>query len=333
MNRRVTMRDVARAVDLSPMTVSRALRGDETVNAKTRSLIKQTASELGYVYDGTAQAFRTQKSGFVAVTLPSINNANFAETFRGLSRGLEERSIQLLLGSTNYQVEKEHALVLQLLARKPEAIVMTGGHHLPETRSVLENAGLPVIEIWDLPPAPLGHVVGFSNTDAMALVVRHLAAAGRRKLAFVGADIGTDMRGSARREGVVAEAAALGLPEVTMIDAGPAPVSMKHGARAVAQLGADIRRFDALVCVSDPVAFGVLNACRRLGIGVPDDVAITGFGNFDVAMVSSPQITTVGVHAEDIGGKVAAVLQDIFDDKTAPQWIDVGFELLTGETS
>lgn len=333
MGRRVTMRDVAQAVDLSPMTVSRALRGDETVNAETRRLIQKTASDLGYVYDGTAQAFRTQKSGFVAVTLPSINNANFAETFRGLSFGLEGRSIQLLLGSTNYQVEKEHELVLQLLARKPEAIVMTGGHHLPETRNVLENAGLPVVEIWDLPREPLGHVVGFSNANAMALIVEHLATTGRRKLAFVGADIGTDMRGSARRDGVVAAAKAHGLPAVAMIDAGSAPVSMKNGAEAIVQLGRDVTRYDALVCVSDPVAFGALNACRRLGINAPDDIAITGFGNFDVAMVSSPQITTVGVHANGIGRQVAAVLTDIFAERNTSKWIDVGSELLVGQTS
>ena len=333
MNRRVTMRDVAQAVDLSPMTVSRALRGDQTVNVKTRDLIQEAASNLGYVYDGTAQAFRTQKSGFVAVTLPSINNANFAETFRGLSRGLESQAIQLLLSSTDYQVEKEHELVLQLLGRKPEALVMTGGHHLPETRQVLTRAGLPVIEIWDLPPDPLGHVVGFSNADAMALIVRHLAASGRRKLAFVGADIGTDMRGNERREGAVVAARALGLPEIKMIEAGPAPVSMKHGASAIAKLGHEITMFDALVCVSDPIAFGVLNVCRRLGVRVPDDIAITGFGSFDVAMVSSPQITTVGVHANEIGGQVAAVLKKIFDGQTDPVWVDVGSELIVGETS
>lgn len=333
MDQRVTMRDVARVVNLSPMTVSRALRNDQTVSAKTRELIQQTANELGYIYDSTAQAFRTQKSGFVAVSLPSINNANFAETFRGLTNGLDGQATQLLLGSTNYQVEKEHALVLQLLARKPEAIVLTGGHHLPETRNVLKAARVPVIEIWDLPQDPLGHVVGFSNADAMTPIVEHLAAAGRRKLAFVGASAGSDMRGAARRDGVVAAARALGLPEVAMIDAGEAPVSMKQGADAMAKFGRDVTRFDALVCVSDPVAFGVLNACQRLGLSVPDDIAITGFGNFDVALVSNPQITTVDVQANQIGRRVAEVLQRISDGKTAPEQIDVGSELVVGETS
>lgn len=327
------MRDLARVVDRSPMTVSRALRGDKTVSAKTRERVQKAADDLGYVYDSTAQAFRTQKSGFVAVTLPSINNANFAETFRGLSNGLDGNAMQLLLGSTDYQIDKEQQLVRQLLARKPEAIVLTGGNHTPQTRILLQNARIPVIETWDLPPEPLGHVVGFSNQDAMAQVVHHLVDQGRRKLAFVGASPGNDLRGSARRDGVIATARDLGLPEIGFLDAGPAPVSMRHGAQAVATLGTSVLKYDALICVSDPVAFGALNECKRLGIDVPGDIAITGFGDFEVAMVSCPRITTVGVHANKIGQKVADVLRDIFAGQVQAQWEDVGSQLVIGETS
>ncbi|MEM7317987.1 MAG: LacI family DNA-binding transcriptional regulator [Pseudomonadota bacterium] len=329
------MRDVARAVGVSPMTVSRALRDDETVNAKTRNKIRQVANDLGYVYDTTAQAFRTQKSGFVAVTLPSINNANFAETFRGLSEGLNQSGMQLLLGSTNYQVEKEEELVRQLLTRNPEAIILTGGHHSDETRALLNARNLPVVEIWDLPADPLGHVVGFSNADAMAKVVAHLADSGRRKLAFVGASENTDLRGASRRQGVLNAAAELGLPDVTVIDAGPAPVSMRQGAQAVFDLDARISEFDALVCVSDPVAFGVLSECRRLKLQVPGDIAVTGFGNFEVASVSEPRITTVGVTAKDIGLRVADLLEDVFSGNVPEQarFIDVGSRLVRGETS
>lgn len=334
MGGRVTMRDVARAVDVSPMTVSRALRGDETVNAKTRARIEEAARTLGYVYDTTAQAFRTQKSGFVAVTLPSINNANFAETYRGLSNGLEASGLQLLLGSTNYSVANEEQLVRQMLTRNPEAIVLTGGHHSDRTRELLAAAQVPVIETWDLPSAPLGHVVGFSNAAAMEQVVAHLVERGHSKLAFVGAGQGSDLRGAARRDGVLAAAARLGLPPVEVIEAGPAPVSMRHGAGVVDTLGLRIAEFDAVICVSDPVAFGVLSGCRRLGLEVPRDLAITGFGQFEVAQVSHPQITTVAVHANLIGQRVAEILQTLPDMPGAPrQVVDVGSTLVAGGTS
>ena len=327
------MRDVAEAVGVSPMTVSRAFKDDKTVNAETRARVHEAARRLGYVYDSTATAFRTQKSGFIAVTLPSINNANFAETYRGLTVGMDGSGMQILLGATNSRVEKEEELVRQLLARNPEALVMTGGHHTQATRGLVLARDLPVIEMWDLPKVPLGRAVGFSNADAMRLIVEHLAERGRRRLAFVGASGGADSRGAERRAGVIAAAAALGLPEVAMIDAGPAPVSMRHGAARIEAMGRDVARYDALVCVSDPVAFGALSACHRLGLRVPEDIAITGFGQFEVAMVSEPQITTVDVGARRIGEEVARMLDGLFADENVPDHIDVGARLFVGGTS
>ncbi len=328
------MRDVAEAVGVSPMTVSRAFKDDKSVNQETRLRIQSEAKRLGYVYDSTATAFRTQKSGFVAVTLPSINNANFADTYRGLTTKMDGGGVQLLLGATNYRVEKEEELVRQLLTRNPEALVMTGGHHTKATRDLIAARGLSVIEMWDLPEKPLGHSVGFSNADAMALIVEHLAATGRTKLAFVGASKGADSRGAERRAGAVAAAERLGLPPIEMIDAGPAPVSMRHGAARIEALGQGaVAQFDALVCVSDPVAFGALCACRRLGLSVPEDIAITGFGQFEVALVSEPRITTVDVGARRIGEAVADMLEAIFAGEAAPARIEVDVRLVRGGTS
>ncbi|MEM7717948.1 MAG: substrate-binding domain-containing protein [Pseudomonadota bacterium] len=327
------MRDVARAAGVSTMTVSRAFKDDRSVSAETRARIRAQADQMGYIYDSLATAFRTQKSGFLAVTLPSINNANFAETYRGLTQALEGSGMQMLLGATGYRVEKEEELVRQLLTRNPEALVLTGGHHTVGTRDLIAARDLPVVEMWDLPFRPLGHAVGFSNADAMALVVRHLAETGRKRLAFVGAAEGADSRGAERRAGAAAEARRLGLPDVVSIDAGEAPVSMRHGAATVERFGIEIRQFDALICVSDPVAFGALSACRRLGLAVPDDLAISGFGNFEVAQISEPQITTVDVGARRIGEEVAGLLDALFSGDTVPDQITVAAKLIRGATT
>ena len=200
MGTKVTMRDVAKEAGVSPMTVSRAFKQDASVNAETRALVQAAADRLGYVYDSTAQAFRAQRSGFLAVTLPSINNANFASTHRALTQALMGTGLQLLLGITNYRVDEEERHVRQLLARRPEAIVLTGGHHSPATRRMLAAMDVPVVEIWDLPPDPIGHVVGFSNAAAMHLMVDHLVRSGRRRLGFLGATGDSDTRGAERRQ-------------------------------------------------------------------------------------------------------------------------------------
>ena len=332
MSGRVTMRDLAKAVGMSPMTVSRALRDDKTVSAQTRARIHKVARDMRYVYDTTAQAFRTQKSGFVAVTLPSLNNANFAETYRALSSAMADGDLQILLGATNYRIEREEVLVRQLLARNPEALVLTGGFHTDATRALIKARGVPVVEMWDLPANPLGHVVGFSNFAAMEAIVAHLAQRGRRKLAFVGASEGGDLRGAERRAGAVAAADKLGLPSMAVLDAGEAPVSMRHGARLAERLGPSLLEYDGIVCVSDPVAFGVLSACKRLGIDVPQQLAITGFGHFEVAAISEPRITTIDVDAFGIGQRTADLLLEK-PGNTAPCIEKVGVQLVEGGTS
>ena len=99
-------------------------------------------------------------------------------------------------------------------------------------------------------------------------------------------------------------------------------------------MGRDVAQYDALICVSDPVAFGCLSAVQRMGLRVPDDLAITGFGHFEVAQVSNPRITTVNVHAAEIGRAVVGLLQRIFAGGVdVPVRVDVGSELVVGETS
>ncbi|MEM6825574.1 MAG: substrate-binding domain-containing protein, partial [Pseudomonadota bacterium] len=105
------------------------------------------------------------------------------------------------------------------------------------------------------------------------------------------------------------------------------------GAALVEALGRDLLQYDALVCVSDPVAFGVLSGCRRLGLDVPRDIAVTGFGNFEIASVSEPRITTVDVNARAIGVEVAAVLGAALRGGVETKRIDVGSRLVLGETS
>ncbi|MEO9823264.1 MAG: LacI family DNA-binding transcriptional regulator [Paracoccaceae bacterium] len=333
MSGRVTMRDLAKSVGMSPMTVSRALRNDETVSAETRNRIQKVAHEMGYVYDTTAQAFRTQKSGFVAVTLPSVNNANFAETYRALSTALADSGMQILLGATNYRIDREEILVRQLLARNPEALVLTGGFHTDATRDLVAARGVPVVEMWDLPAKPLGHVVGFSNFAAMEPLIEHLAHSGRRKLAFVGASEGGDLRGAERRAGAIAAAEKLGLPPISVLDAGEAPVSMRHGARLAEKQGRALLKYDGIVCVSDPVAFGVLSACARLGIDVPGQLAVTGFGHFEVAAIAEPKITTVDVQARQIGETAAELLLNLADSKDVPRVEKVDVRLVVGGTT
>lgn len=329
------MADLAKAVGVSTMTVSRAFRGDAGINAKTRATILGKAEELGYVFDATASSLRQSRSGFVAVTVPSINNANFAETVRQLTRGLSQNGLQILLGNTEYDPVEEERLIGELLRRKPEALVLTVGQYTDKTRQMLRAASIPVIEIWDLPAEPIQHVIGFSNADCAARVVDHLVAQGCRSLAFIGGDSHGDPRGGQRRAGFLQAMQRHGLEPRALVPTGPAPVGVVEGADALARLLAHCPAAEAVVCVSDLVAFGLLSECQRRGIAVPDDLAVAGFGNYDIGKICVPRMTTTDVHAGRIGSLTAELIAKLLrgEGPVAPVWQDVGGELILREST
>lgn len=315
MRKSPTMADVARRAGVSPMTVSRAFKADSSVSEATRDAILKASDELGYVFDSTASNFRSQKTDFVAVTVPSINNANFAETVRGLSEGLKARGLQILLGYTDYHMAEEERLIEQFLRRRPEAIVVTGGRHTPRARRLLENAGIPVIETWDLPEDPIGHVVGFSNAMAVRSMVDHFVAAGLTRIAFIGGDTSRDTRGADRRSGFIAAMQAHGLDTSRLIAAGVPPISMREGAEAMHQLLKTLPDTQAVICVSDLSAFGALTECQRRGVDVPGDIWIAGFGDYEISGISVPSLTTINPFPYDIGARCAELLIDVIDKK------------------
>lgn len=310
-----TMADVARLAGVSPMTVSRAFKHDASVSDTTRSTILAAADTLGYVFDSTASNLRSQRTDFVAVTIPSINNANFADTVRGLSEGLKPRGLQILLGYTDYDILEEDRLIEQLLRRRPEAIVVTGGWHTPRARRLLENCGIPVIETWDLPENPVRHVVGFSNAGAVRTMVDHFVSLGITRIAFIGGDADRDTRGTDRRAGFIEAMRTHGLDATRLIAAGTPPISMREGADAMGRLLETLPDTQAVICVSDLSAFGALTECQRRGIDVPGQISVAGFGDYEIAGICVPSLTTINPLPREIGRQAAALILDVLDGR------------------
>lgn len=303
-----TMKDVARAAGVSVMTVSRAFRSDASINQSTRDRIHEIAEELGYVLDSVASNLRSQRSGFVAVIIPSINSANFADTVGGLTTEIEAAGMQVLLGRSNYSTAEEERLIRQLLGRQPEAIVVTGGRHTDTARRLLSSAGIPVVETWDLPARPIGHTVGFSNAASAEMMVEHLVGCGHRRIAFIGGDSAFDTRGAERRRGFVDAMNARGLDASRLIMIGRPPASMRVGATAMGMLLEQYPDTEAIMAVSDLAAFGAMTECARRRIRVPQDMAIAGFGNFEIADVAEPAITTIDPFPARIGAEAGSLI-------------------------
>lgn len=329
----VTMADVAARLGISKMTVSRAFRQSNGGRSnELRQTILRTCYEMGYVLDQTARTFSSKRSGFVAALIPALNNSNFSDTAHGLTSVLAQRGLQVLLGYTDYDIPTEERLIREMLTRRPEGVVVTGGSHTPAARKLLKAAGVPVIETWDLLTDPIEHTVGFSNAEATGALVRELHAKGYRRIAFLGGVAASDARGADRRRGFVETMRALKLDAHRSISVGHAPVSMADGARGVAKLVDKWPDVEAVVCVSDHAAFGALAECQRRGWAVPGRLAIAGFGSFEVGTACHPQITTVALDCFGMGRMAGELLVRAIDSarggqRLAPEIITIPYNI------
>jgi LacI family transcriptional regulator, gluconate utilization system Gnt-I transcriptional repressor len=308
---RYRMTDVAEAAGVSAMTVSRALKNDGPVSPETRDHVLRIVAQLGYVPDLIAGGLSSKRSGFVAVLVPSLNNPHFADTVGGLAEVLQPAGLQVLIGHTDYCPDQEERLLETMLRRRPEVVVLTFDGHTTKTRRLLDVAGVPVIEIWETPRNPIGHVVGFSNRKASRALGGQMIAKGYTKIAFIGESQDKGTRGSERRQGVRDALKAAGLDWERVLSVAPPPISMSHGATAVVEV---MRRWpdtDAVICVSDPCAFGAMTECQRRGWTVPGRLAIAGFGDFEISRCALPAITTVAVDAAAIARKTGELILEL----------------------
>ncbi len=329
------MADVARLAGVSKMTVSRVLAGQSASEA-TRIKVWKAVEDLNYVPDAAAGALSSGRSEFVAVLVPSMVSSNFSDTVQGLTETLEARGLQLLLGHTEYDRDREERLIRSMLRHQPRCIALTGSDHTPEARKLLKNIGIPVVEMWEVPKKPIDLAVGFSNEDAARLMVRHLVSEGYRRIAFLGGASDVDRRGMARLDGYITELAAQNLGPARVVRYGDSPTTMGQGGPAMAALLAQWPDTDAVMCVSDMLAFGAIMECHRRGLSVPRDIAVAGFGNFEVSQVSYPAISTVWVDAYGIGAKAGELLLAALSSKPGeaiPRRVDVEYSILARQST
>lgn len=333
----VTMEDVAQEAGVSRMTVSRALRDDGLVSDRTRKRILAVVEKMNYVPDQMAGSLSTKRSGFIATLIPSLNNVHYTQMVQALTESLEKTNLQILLGHTDYSTQREESLVESLLKRRPEVIALPYDGHSKRTRTLLQNAQIPVVQLWETPPRPIGYTVGFSNKQVAFDMTQELIALGYKRIAFLCETNDEWTRGAARRAGFREAMENVGLSPHRMIRFGNPPMSIKDGYFIGKNLKQYYDDIDCVFCVSDAPAFGLMSALKEQGIKVPEEIGIAGFGDFEVSRFSSPTITTVQFDAEEVGRVTANLItrlisQDSSEAKPARKYNIEVTNLMRGST-
>jgi len=324
---RVTLADVAQAAGVSPITVSRALRGERAVDPELVARVQAAATKLGYVPDPAARALASSHSSHVAVLIPMLSNALFVDLLEAVQRTLRPAGYQALIGITHYDAVEEEALLREQLLHRPAGMLVTGMERSEPTRALIAQSGVPCVHLMELNRTPGVYSVGLSQADAGAALTRHLLSRGRRRIAFAAAQL--DPRTLQRLEGWRAALNEAGLYDPTLEWLNPAPSSLALGGRMFEQIIGQTPAIDAVFFCNDDLAQGALLAALRLGIEVPGRIAVAGFNDLTGSDQMQPPLTTVHTPRAEIGHAAAEMLLALMRGQTpASPTVDVGYSLV-----
>ncbi|MCS5735978.1 LacI family DNA-binding transcriptional regulator [Herbiconiux daphne] len=331
----VTLTDVAQHARVSPQTVSRSIRSPELVSEFTLERVRNSIAETGYVPNLAASNLASNRSMTVAAVIPAVSASVFADALHGLEEVLSPAGYQLFIGSTDYRPSHEEELVRALLGRRPDGIFIVGTKHSPNTTHLLRESRVPVVEAWDLTDDPIDSVVGFSNRDAISALVQFAVTRGYAHPTFAGSFQTGDFRAIARRGAFEDSVRELypGEP-IRVVDSGTATVDFETGRRLLDETLTTYPETDVLMFASDVFAAGAVLECARRGIRIPGDIAITGFGDFEISRHLVPTLTTVAVPNRQIGTIAGELLLARMTHRPVENSeLDLGFSVVARESA
>ncbi|MCA0043426.1 LacI family DNA-binding transcriptional regulator [Celeribacter litoreus] len=304
-SKNLTMQDIAKAAGVSPMTVSNCFRYPDRVRPKTRETVMNVAAQLGYVPNMSAGLLAAGSSQVIGAVLPSIRNSAFYRYVAGLRQAATERGHELITMIAETP-EEELSAVQTLLGLRVAGIALVAGPHVADLRQLLALSGTPVVESWGGEDA-IGCGVAYDVGAASRELTQHLIKQGRRRIGFVQVLGGGEQRYTMRFPGFQKVMFDAGLADNLVLTVRAAD-GFGSGARILNEFLSLEPRLDAILCPTDVVAAGALFECQRRGLDIPGDIAIAGWGDYDIGRQLSPTLTTITPFSFDIGAGAVKML-------------------------
>lgn len=307
IRRPLTLRDVSEACGVSEMTVSRVLRNREDVSPATREKVQIAARALGYVPNKIAGGLASQQVNLVAVIVPSLSNMVFPEVLSGISAALDETGLQPVFGVTGYSADKEEEVLYEMLSWRPSGAIIAGLEHTDASRAMLENSGIPIVEIMDSDGVAIDSVVGISHRAAGRQMAEAIVAAGYKRIGFLGSTMAADHRARKRMDGLIDGLAEHGieLADKELYSGGSALKKGREMTEAILTRSPDL---DFLYYSNDMIGAGGLLYCLAKGYDIPNKLGLAGFNGVDFLDGLPMQLATIDACRHEIGVQAANLI-------------------------
>lgn len=309
----VTMSEVARVAGVSQSTVSHVLNKTRRIAPETERAVLDALERTGYVSDRVARSLRTGRTGTIGLAISAISNPYFADVVHAIEREVTDAGFTLLLSDTHDESERELKVTRELLAHRPDGLIIAPSAHPERTLHLLQRQHVPVVLV-DRTAEQVDRIdsVAVENVESMAELVAEVVRRGHRRIAYVSPLAGlttSTERLEGYRLGLERSGIAYDPRIVGSFDDDPPE-------DAVRELLAADPSPTALIAGNNKTVIETMRALRELGVAVPDGISLACFDDFPWADLFSPRLTAVQQPVELIGRTAAELLLSRLADVT-----------------
>jgi DNA-binding LacI/PurR family transcriptional regulator len=301
---RPTIEEVAARAGVGRGTVSRVINGSPQVSPRARAAVEQAIDDLGYTPNRAARALVTHRTDSVALVVSESGERFFKEPFFGrivqsVSSALNAAGLQLLLAIAQSPEERQR-LEHYLTRQHVDGAMLLSLHGSDPLPRHLEERGVPTVRVGRPMTPEFSFCVDADNAGGARQAAEHLVRGGRRRIAAIAGpqDMAVGMARLAGFRQVVGDA---GIVEF-------GDFSEDSGAAAMRRLLASRPDLDAVFAASDPMAAGAMRVLKESGRRIPEDVAVVGFDDSEIARHTDPALTSIHQPVEDMGRELVRLL-------------------------
>lgn len=312
MNKKPSLKDVARAANVHVSTVSRALNPEtaKLLSAEVAARVAEVAAQLGYCPNAMAAGLRTAKSRAVGVVVPDLSHPLFPQMLRGVEGVLRREGYVALVVSVEHDFTRAPAILRELEARRVDGLIVATAQMDDPFLAAALSGGKPMVSVNA--DDALGRFPAVMADDAggIAQALNHLRALGHTRIAHLAGPHAT-------RTGQSRRAAFQQLGGGDWIEAA-ASYDREGGANACRALLRRHPGLTAIVTANDLLALGCYDALAEAGLRCPEDVSVTGFMDLPYMDLVSPPLTTVRLGQQEMGVLAAGMILDRISHPAAP---------------
>ena len=308
---RPTVTRVAERAGVSVASVSRVLNGLSASEA-TRDRVNDAVRELGYRRNAMARSLKVRRTQQLAFAVADVGNPVYVEMMRAIEGETAAHGYRLLVSSTGGHLDDTVALLDGLAHGYADGLVLSPVRVDAGLIDALRTLDLPVVVIGTVPTGLRVDNVRANSSGGVRLALEHLHANGRRRIAFVNGPVDT-VPGSARKRAFERTARALGLTDDPALRRVADDFTLAAG-RAAAEALLDEVVPDAVLGGNDLIAIATMQVLAERGLRVPEDVAVVGIDDTELAGVTTPSLTSVDLGSRERGRIAARLLLERLED-------------------